>query len=193
MLAHELGHILNGDNISTKYAFDDRMMVPDDKLLQKLDLTHSAADEAAADQRALALLMNSPYKNQLASAGLFLKALAGTARYTPALLGAHLGNRLLERSHQLRMAALMMRAPALQPANLSQIAALPLGSRIKVNAWDDQVSLVKAKPMPLVSPKDKMPFEVTALFPYLTRYHAPQAAVPVQAQAQPQPQAQPRR
>ncbi len=191
MLAHELGHIMNGDNISTKYAFDDRMMVPDDKLLETLDLTHSAADEAAADQRALTLLMNSPYKNQLASAGLFLKALAETAPYTPALLGAHLGNRLLERNHQLRMAALMMRAPALQPANLHQIAALPLGSRIKLNAWDDQVSLVKAKPLPLVSPKDKMPFEVTALFPYLTRYQPTQAAVPVQAQAQPQEQAQP--
>ncbi len=187
MLAHELGHIMNGDNISTKYAFDDRMMVPDDKLLETLDLTHSAADEAAADQRALQLLMNSPYKNQLASAGLFLKALAETAPYTPSLLGAHLGNRLLMRNHQLRLAALMMRAPALQPANLHQIAALPLGSRIEVNAWNDQVSLVKAKPLPLVSPKDKMPFEVTALFPYLTRYHAAQAApTPVQAQAQPQ-------
>jgi hypothetical protein len=194
MLAHELGHILNGDNISTQYAFDDRMMVPDDKLLQTLDLTHSAADEAAADQRALALLMNSPYKNQLASAGLFLKALAETAPHTPALLGAHLGNRLLDRNHQLRLAALMMRAPSLQPANLHQIAALPLGSRIEVNAWNDQVSLVKAKALPLVSPKDKMPFEVTALFPYLTRYHAPsRAEAPVQAQAQPRPSAQSQR
>jgi hypothetical protein len=33
-----------------------------------------------------------------------------------------------------------------------------------------EVSLMKSKPMGLISGRDKMPFEVTPLVPYLTRY-----------------------
>ena len=36
----------------------------------------------------------------------------------------------------VRMAALISGAPALTPKNVDQIAALPLGSRVQVNAWD---------------------------------------------------------
>jgi hypothetical protein len=54
--------------------------------------------------------------------------------------------------------------------NLQQIAALPLGSHLKVNAWDDRVSQLNAKPAPLVNARDKMPFQVTPIFLRLTRY-----------------------
>jgi len=172
VLAHELAHIAMGDTVDTKYAFYDRMMVSDSQLLKKFDFARTQQDEEAADKEAVKLLDNSPYKDKLGKAGLFLQALAEIAPDTPSLFGAHLGNRLIDTHHQLRMAQLLQGAPKLEPGSIDQIAALPLGARIMVNAWDDHIRLMKSKPVNLISAKDKMPFEVTPLIPYLTRYNA---------------------
>ncbi|MEJ2010337.1 MAG: M48 family metalloprotease, partial [Acidobacteriota bacterium] len=172
VLAHELAHIALGDSVNTKYAFYDRMMVSDNQLLAKFDFAHSKQDEDAADKEAIKLLENSPYKDKLGEAGLFLKALANIAPNTPNLFGAHLGNRMIDSHHQLQMAQLLQGAPNLEPNSIKQIAALPLGARIKVNAWNDKISLMKSGPVNLISAKDKMPFEVTPLFPYLTPYRS---------------------
>ncbi len=61
----------------------------------------------------------------------------------------------------------------MQPQRTDQIAALPLGGRIKLDPWTDQVEMAKAKPVALVSAKEKMPFEITPFFPYLTRLSTP--------------------
>lgn len=45
-----------------------------------------------------------------------------------------------------------------------------MGSRIKVNAWDDGISLMKTHQMRPISPREKIPFEVTPIDLYLTRY-----------------------
>ena len=68
-----------------------------------------------------------------------------------------------------RLAALMTSAPALDDAKLDQIAALPLGGRIKLDPWGDHVEMIKAAPVAITSARDKMPFEVTPFFPRLTR------------------------
>lgn len=170
ILAHELGHIVLGHSVDTQYAFNDRMMISDYQLLKRFDLKRTPAEERAADEEALKLLRNSPYKDQLGQAGLFLKALTQVADSRRRLLGAQLGNRLMDRHQELRMAQLMQGAPQLEPKDLEQIAALPLGSRIVLNPWNDDVRLEKAEKLTFVSARDKMPFEVTPLFPYLSRY-----------------------
>jgi hypothetical protein len=63
----------------------------------------------------------------------------------------------------------MNSAPALDPNKLDQIAALPLGGRVKLNAWDNHAELIKTTPMAITSARDKMPLEVTPFFPRLTR------------------------
>jgi hypothetical protein len=50
-----------------------------------------------------------------------------------------------------------------------QIAALPLGSRIKVDPWSDRIEMLKNKLPPLESAAEKRPFEVSPFFPYLKR------------------------
>ena len=106
------------------------------------------------------------------NAGLFIKALQGRATQLGALLQAHLGNNIAENGVVTRMAALATSAPALDWNKLDQIAALPLGGRVKLNAWDDKLEMVKAQPVAITSARDKMPFEVTPFFPRLTRYGA---------------------
>jgi hypothetical protein len=172
MLAHELGHIAlehTMDADSTKYAFQDRLLMTDEDVLSRLNFRPNEREETAADQKALEMLKNSPYKDQLSKAGLFLRAMADAAPHTPQLFGAHLGNRLVQGSEVRRVAELMGGAPQLQKTRVDQIAALPLGARVKVDAWNDRAQLVKSKPVALLSAREKMPFEVTPLFPYLSR------------------------
>ena len=172
VLAHELSHIVLGHKFDTKLAFNDRMFFPDEDSFQRLDFKRRSADEEAADTKALALLKSSPYKDKLGSAGLFLKALQQSAPELPNLIRPHLGNNL-GGGREVRMSELLASAPQLDPQRTDQIAALPLGGRIKLDPWSDQVELAKTKPVALVSAKEKMPFEITPFFPYLTRLSTP--------------------
>ena len=63
-------------------------------------------------------------------------------------------------------------APELQMAKVDQIAALPLGGRVRVDPWSGKIELVKSKPVALFSALEKMPFEVTPVYLYLTRQTA---------------------
>ncbi len=172
VLAHELSHIVLGHKFDTKLAFNDRMFFADEDSFQRLDFKRRPADEEAADTKALDLLKNSPYKDKLGSAGLFLKALQERAPDLPNLIRPHLGNGLAS-GKSLRMSALLASAPQLDPKRTDQIAALPLGGRIKLDPWTDQVEMAKAKPVALTSAREKMPFEITPFFPYLTRLSIP--------------------
>src|SRR5579863_8499576 len=174
ILAHELAHIVLGHRFDTKMAFNDRMFFPDEASFQNLAYKRSERDEVAADTKALEMLKNSPYKDKLGSAGLFLKALQEKAPELPNLLHSHLANSLAD-GKNIRMSALLTSAPALDEKRTDQIAALPLGGRIKVDPWSDQVEMAKGKAVPLNSAREKMPFEVTPFFPFLTRISTPGA------------------
>jgi len=169
VLAHELGHVVLGHRLDTKLAFNDKMFFPDEESFRRLDFKRNPADEEAADAKALELLKNSPYKDKLGNAGLFLKALQQKAPDLPNLIRPHLGNSMAE-GKSIRMSGLLASAPALDEKRLDQIAALPLGGRIKVDPWTDQVELSKAKAVILNSPHEKMEFEITPFFPHLTRF-----------------------
>jgi Zn-dependent protease with chaperone function len=171
VLAHELGHIALGHRLDTKYAFGDRMVFPDEETFSRIQLAHDPHEEEAADKKALEFLQNSPYKNKLGNAGLFLRILEAHSKELPALITPQFGARMAKRDSVLRMSALLQSAPALEIANMNQIAALPLGSRIKLDPWDDSVELMKTKPVPLQSVRDKMAFQVTPMIPHLARYH----------------------
>jgi hypothetical protein len=168
VLAHEVSHIVLGHRLDTKLAFNDKLFFPDEESFQRLDFKRSSADEEAADAKALELLKNSPYKDKLGNAGLFLKALQQKSPDLPKLIRPHLGNGMAG-GKSTRMSTLLGSAPELDAKRLDQIAALPLGGRIKVDPWSDQVELSKAKPVALASAREKMEFEITPFFPYLTR------------------------
>ncbi len=168
VLSHELSHIVLGHRLDTKLAFNDKLFFPDEDSFQRLDFKRSPQDEEAADAKALDLLKNSPYKDKLGNAGLFLKALQQKAPDLPNLIRPHLGNGFAG-GKSIRMSTLLNGAPALDEKKLDQIAALPLGGRIKVDPWSDRVELSKAKAVALTSAREKMEFEITPFFPYLTR------------------------
>ena len=174
VIAHELAHIVLGHKLDTKYAFNDRLHVSDEEVLTGLDLARDPKDEAAADAMGIGFLQNSPYKDKLDQAGLFLRSAVEAAPHTPYLFGAHLGNGLFQGKNVIRMAALMSASPALRPKSVDQLAALPLGSRVQVNAWDGTVTFMNQKAVPLVDASEKMPFRVSPVIPYLRLYEQTQ-------------------
>jgi len=170
VLSHELAHIVLGHNLGSKFAFNDRMLFTDESTYQNFGFRHNPDEETAADVKAMELLKNSPYAQKLDVPSLFLKELVARAPELSALLTAHLGNSFTnERGELVRLTALTTSGPALDANKLDQIAALPMGGRVKLNAWTNRVELSKTAPVAITSARDKMPFEVTPFFPRLSR------------------------
>ncbi len=172
VLAHELGHIVAGHRLDTRYAFGDQMLVGDKQTLELFRFERPPQDEQEADERALALLEHSPYKDKLAGAGLFLRSLAAHSASLSSLVQPHFGNRVASADPRGRLTKIVDAAPALDPNVLDQIAALPLGGRVKVNPWTGDVELMKSNRVALLSPREKLEFQITPLMPYLVRYDA---------------------
>jgi Peptidase family M48 len=170
VLSHELAHIVLGHNLGSKFAFNDRMLFSDESTYSNFGFRHVPEEETTADKKALDLLKSSPYSQKLETAGLFLRELSERAPELSALLTAHLGNNFVDNKGQIdRLTPIMTAAPALDANKLDQIAALPLGGRVKLNPWNDQVEMTKTAPVAITSARDKMPFEVTPFFPRLNR------------------------
>lgn len=170
VLSHELGHIVLGHKLDTKYAFSDREIFPDEEIFQRIAVRQRQADEEAADQKGMELLQKSPYKDKLATAGLYLRTLEARGHELTWLIHPHYGNRTAKGSEVVKMAPLEQSAPELQMTDIKQLAALPLGSRIKLDPWDDHIEMQKSKPAALLSVRDKMPLEVTPMMPNLVRF-----------------------
>jgi hypothetical protein len=172
VVAMELAHIVMGHHIDTRYAFNDRLLFPDEATFRKIDMYHSDHDNAEAAKKAMEYMQNSMYKDRLPSAGLYYAQLVDRERVLKALNTAKLGDSLLKTDGTPWMADLKSMAPALNWDDLTQRPALPLGSWLKTDPWDDKVHQINAKIYPYMNPRDKMPLEVTPIFYKLQRYDA---------------------
>ncbi len=196
VVAMELAHIAMGHHIDTRYAFNDRLLFPDTVTFQKINMNHSDVDNGTAAKRAMEYLQNSMYKDRLASAGLFYAQLADRAKVLKQLNTPKLGDSLIKADGTPWMADLAHMAPKLNWDDVTQTAALPLGSWLKTDPWDDKVHMLNAKRYAPMNARDKMPFEVTPIFYKLQRYEAASvtpapAAPPAASPANEQPAAAP--
>ena len=176
VISMELAHIAMGHHIDTRYAFNDRLLFPDESTFQRIDMNHSDIDNASAAKRGMEYLENSMYKDRLANAGLYYEQLVERASVLKALNTPKLGDSLLKPDGTPWMADLEHMAPKLNWDDLNQTAALPLGSWLKTDPWDDRVHMLNAKRYAPMNARDKMPFEVTPVFYKLQRYDAANAA-----------------
>jgi hypothetical protein len=168
VIADELSHIALGHHTQTQFAFNNQTMLSDAELLQKFHFQRSPEEMLSAGKKTIEIMKASPYQ-KTANAGLFLKEMASRGSALPRLLQANLGNQLANAEAVSRLATFAASAPALEENKIEQIAALPLGSRVKVNPWNNQIVLVKTRPVSLLSAREKMPFEITPFALYLTR------------------------
>jgi hypothetical protein len=190
VIAMELAHIAMGHHIDTRYAFNDRLLFPDEASFQRILMNHTDVDNGTAAKRAMEYLDASMYKDKLPSAGLFYEQLVDRARVLRALNSPRLGDSLLKADGTPWMGDLLHQAPQINWDDLAQTAALPLGSWLKTDPWDDKVHMLNAKRYAPMNARDKMPFEVTPIFYKLQRYDAT-AVTPPSAAAAPSSTDQP--
>ena len=170
VVAIELAHVALGHHIDTRYAFNDRMLFPDEASFQRIKMNHTDADNAEAAKRASEYLAASMYKDRLANAGLYFAQLADRSKTLKQLNSPRLGDSMLRADGTPWMADLAKSAPKLNPDDTTQVAALPLGSWLKTDPWDDTERMLNARRFAPLNARDKMPFEVTAVYYKLQRF-----------------------
>jgi capsular polysaccharide biosynthesis protein len=168
VIADELSHIALGHRTQTQFAFNNQTMLSDAELLQKFHFQRTPDEMLDAGKKTIDIMKASPY-SKTSNAGLFLKEIESRGSALPRLLQANFGNQFANEDAVKRLAAFAASAPALEENKIEQIAALPLGSRVKVNPWNNQIVLVKTRPISLLSAREKMPFEITPFALHLTR------------------------
>ena len=167
MLAHELSHIVLGHRlVDTRFAYADRTMVDDADLFSAVSIRRDRAKELAADEKTMEMLEKSPYKDNLAGAGLFLRILAHRATRLPNLTQPHIGDQITDGDQILRLTALMLRSPELAPEQLDQVPALPLGARLVLDPWSNDLELLRTALAPGTA-QEKALLAITPLAPYL--------------------------
>ena len=172
MVAHELAHVVLGHRIDGQYAFFDRLLFDEKDTFRHFGFARTQSEDDAANAKASELLQNSPYKDQLATAKLFMNALESRQKDIPNLISPHLGDRV---PSSMTMASVALPAQPQADPNAknktvdSPVVALPLGGRVKMDPWSDKLEMLRSKPVGQVAERERMPFEVTPFMLYLTR------------------------
>jgi Peptidase family M48 len=176
ILAHELSHIVLAHGMDTKFAFFNTLNFKETNTFHHFEFARSKAEEQAAQKKGDELLRNSPYSEKSETARLFLEALKNRSRNVPNLVSPHLGDRV-PTSWTIAGTVSSAQQSDAKPAT-SVAVALPLGGRIKVDPWSDQLQMAKPKPEAPMSEADRMPFQITPFVFYLTRQEDNSVAQP---------------
>ncbi|MGH9586915.1 MAG: hypothetical protein ACRD3F_08170, partial [Acidobacteriaceae bacterium] len=183
VLSFQLAHIVLGHHIDTRYAFNDRLLFPDEATFQRISMNHTEVDDAAAAKKAVELFNASIYAPKSGEVGLYFEQLGARQKALTALLTPRLGDSLLRPDGTPWLSGLMHGSPRLNPENLNQVAALPINSNLRIDPWDDKVYQMHTKAPTIINPGDKMPFEITPVFFRLEAYQPPAQPVPTSAPA----------
>jgi hypothetical protein len=183
VLSFELAHIALGHHIDTRYAFNDRLLFPDQSAFERISMNHNDVDNAAAAKKAIELFNKSVYHDKAASVGLFFEELQQREKQLTSLLSPRLGDSLIRPDGTPWLADLGKGAPKLDVNDMTQVAALPLGSHLRIEPWADHVVALNARPAVLINAGDKLPLEVTPVYLRLQRYQVATALPPTPASA----------
>jgi hypothetical protein len=180
LLAFQLAHIISGHRLDTKYAFNDRLLFPDNSSFKKIPMHHTDADNTEAAKKAIELLNAKELADGQQYFGLYLQQLQQRIKALRALNDPQLGDGLVKGANDTSfwMGALMSKAPKLDVKDLKQQAAEPLSAFLRFDPWTDQVVTLHVAYEPLLSPSDKMPFEVTPVYIKLSYFKPPVDAAP---------------
>ena len=193
LLAFQVAHIILGHHIDTKYAFSDRLLFPSESAFQRLPMHHTDADNVEAAKKAMELLSVKDLADGEKYFSLYLQQLQARQKSLTALTSPQLGDSLIGPDGNFWLQALVSKGPKLNNTDLKQQAAMPLAAFLRFDPWTDQVIQMHTSYEPLLSARDKMPFEITPVYLKLTYYAppAPPADVPPPPAADAAPAAAP--
>ncbi len=179
VVAFQLAHIIQGHRLDTKYAFNDRLLFPDTSAFVRIPMHHTDKDNEEASKKTVELLQPKELQDAAGQFGLYLAQLQARSKALTALNEPMIGDSLLKdpKANTFWLQALVGKGQKLNMDDLKQNAAMPLGSFLRFDPWTDQVVQLHAAYEPLLSSRDKMPFEVTPVYLKLAYYKAPTTAV----------------
>ncbi len=175
ILAFQIAHILSGHKLDTKYAFNDRLLFPDNAAFKRIPMHHTDADNTEAAKKCIELLQAKELVDSQKYFGLYLQQLQALVKGLRALNEPMIGDALVKSGtdQSFWLAALMPKAEKLNAKDLKQQAAVPLSSFLRFDPWTDQVITMHTAFEPILSPSDKMPFEVAPVYIKLAYYKPP--------------------
>ena len=173
LLAFQVAQIVLGHHIDTKYAFSDRLLFPPQSAFEKLPLHHTDADDAESAKKTMELLNAKELVDGEQYFGLYLQQLQAREKALKALTDPQLGDSLIKPDGTFWLQAIVSKAPKLDNTDLKQQGAEPLNSFLRIDPWTDQVIKLNVVPAPLLSPRDKLPFEITPISVNLSYWKAP--------------------
>jgi hypothetical protein len=177
-LAFQIAHIILGHHIDTKYAFSDRMMFPPESAFQRLPMHHTDQENVDAAKKAIELLQVKELADGQGYFGLYLQQLALRGKALKALNEPMIGDGMMKPDGTFWLQALLSKAPKLNPGDLKQQAAMPLDGFLRFDPWTDQVIMMHTTYEPLLSARDKMPFETSPVYIKLGYWKAPEPPPP---------------
>jgi len=177
LLAFQLAHIITGHRLDTKYAFSDRLLFPSTSVFERIPMHHTDADNEEAAKKAVELLNAKELVGGQQYFGLYLQQLQARLKGLPALNTPMIGDGLTksEKDPTFWMQAMVPKGTTLDMKDLKQQAAMPLASFLRFDPWTDQVIQMHTSFEPILSARDKMPFEVTPVYMKLSYYKQPSA------------------
>ena len=175
ILAFQVAHVILGHRLDTKYAFNDRLIFPDTVSFKRIPMHHTDADNEAAAKKAMELLSAKELADGQPYFGLYLEQLKTRAKSLKALNEPMIGDGLMKPGPDgaFWMQAIVAKGEKLEMNNLKQQAAVPLSSFLRFDPWTDKLTPMHAAFEPILSPADKMPFEVEPVYLKLSYYQAP--------------------
>jgi hypothetical protein len=192
ILAFQLAHIILGHRLDTKFAFNDRLLFPSTSVFERIPMHHTEADNAEAAKKAMQLLSVKELADGQKYFGLYLQQLQLRVKALASLNQPMLGDALIksDTDNSFWMAAMVPKGIKLDMKDLKQQAAMPLANFLRFDPWTDQLIQMHTTFEPLISDRDKMPFEVEPVYLKLTYFKSP-AATPTPANASPDAAAAP--
>jgi hypothetical protein len=183
ILAFQLAHIILGHRLDTKYAFSDRMLFPDTSAFKRIPMHHTAEDNEKAAKKAMELLSAKELVDGQKYFGLYLQQLRARVVALKALNEPMLGDGLVksDTDNAFWMQAIVSKGDKLDMKDLKQQAAMPLSSFLRYDPWTDQLIPMHSAFEPIISPADKMPFEVEPVYLKLAYWKAPAPPAPAPA------------
>ncbi len=183
VLAFQIAHILLGHHIDTKYAFNDHLMFPQESAFQHIPMHHTDQENTDAAKKAIELLGVADLSDGQKYFGLYLQQLQAREKGLHALTDPQIGDGLVKEDGSFWMQALVSKAPKLNNTDLQQQAAMPLSQLLRFDPWTDKVIQLHSAYAPLLSSRDKLPFEITPVYLKLAYWQPPAPPAPPAAAA----------
>ena len=172
IIAMELAHIVMGHHIDTRYAFNDRLLFPDETTFQRIDMYHSDHDNEEAVKRAMTYLESIDVQGPVAHRRPVLGAACGSRQGVACPEYSKIGRQSAPSGRNPLDACTGAPGAEDQLGRSDADSGVAAGKLVEDGSMGRSRAQLNDKLYAPMNPRDKMPLEVTPVYFKLRRYDA---------------------